>query len=114
MLKKLITALTRKPLRQKFSPGYQTIIHSTINDPVVIHDTLDLGLAITAEQIEYISSFCHIDDEPDSNSTNNPWYDDTFSINPASGLPMADGCLDVRGNTYGTSGSLLDSDFNFI
>lgn len=110
MLRKLISALNRKLLRQKFNPGYQTRIYPTINDHIVIHDTLDCGPSITVEQSERISYFWHVEDVAETNC----WYDDTFDINPASGLPMADGCLDVGGNTYGTSSNWLDPDSSFI
>lgn len=114
MLKKLIAALTKKPLRPKINLGYQTRIYSTINDPFVVHDDLEFGPAITAEQSEHINSFWQAEDVPESNLIDNRWYDDSFDINPASGLPMADGCLDVGGNIYGTSSNWLDSDSSFI
>jgi len=35
-------------------------------------------------------------------------------INPANGLPMIGGCIDVEGNPYGTnSDSLFDTDFGY-
>lgn len=114
MLKKLIAALTRKLIDPKFNPGYQTRIYPTISDPIVIHDTLDFGPAITAHKSERINSFWHVEDAPKSSSKNNFWCDNTFDINPASGLPMAGDCLDVGGNIFGTSSSWLDTDSDLI
>lgn len=65
MLKNLFVKLIRSLLRPKFNPGYQTRVYLTHGELIVLHDSLDLGLTATADQLNRMAEFWKRDEEAD-------------------------------------------------
>lgn len=109
MLITLITKLAKNLFRSKYTPGYQTRVYPRLGEMIVIHDTLDYGPIATADELQPFNDIWLSDEMPDTGSLSDSYCDEAFSldsfpsINPANGLPMMDGILDVAGNVYGMS-----------
>jgi hypothetical protein len=84
---------------------------------VIVHDSLDFGPIATADELKPIDDFWLSDEMPITGLLIHNYCEDVFAfdslpgINPASGLPMMDGLLDVAGNLYGMSDVHCESDF---
>lgn len=105
---------------QPTKPLYTTVVYPRQGKAVVLHD----GLNICSERTWYQhpdSLDLHIDDnelcvEPlmqtqaDNRSLQSSFMDlvDNVWVNPANGLPIMDGCVDIMGNAYGMD-SMSDS-----
>lgn len=107
MLKSLLTKLTNNLFHSKHNPGYQTRVYPTLGEMVVIHDTLDFGPTATVSQIQRIKDIWLNDEEPEIFRPCDDWRAEDFeldslpTINPANGLLMINGVIDVAGNLYG-------------
>ncbi len=117
MLKTLIAKLAKSLLRPKFNPGYQTRVYPRLGEMIIVHDSLDFGPIATADELKPINDFWLSDEMPDTALLTHNDCEDVFTvdllpgINPASGLPMMDGLLDVAGNIYGMRDFDGGSDF---
>ncbi|EJB8514977.1 hypothetical protein AB7A53_006456 [Pseudomonas aeruginosa] len=125
MLKTLIATLTNDLSRPKYNRGCQTKIDPELGDMSTIHDTMELELIASADEIQHIDdTWLRNHQTHSTNSASGHWCNGVFEhatsielfsdpfmdINPANGLPMMDECLDVAGNLFGTSG--FDTDFH--
>ena len=114
MLKTLIAKLAKTLFRPQYNPGYQTRVYPRLGEMIIVHDTLDFGPIATANELKPIDDFWLSDEVPDTSLLADSLCDETFAfdslpvINPASGLPMMDGILDVAGNIYGMSNCEID------
>lgn len=101
MLKTLIAKLAKSLFRPKYNPGYQTRVYPRLGEMIIIHDSLDFGPIATADELKPIDDFWLSDEMPDTGLLTHNDCEDVFTfdslpgINPASGLPMMDGLLDV-------------------
>ena len=117
MLKTLIAKLAKSLFRQKYNPGYQTRVYPRLGEMIIVHDSLDFGPIATVDELKPIKDFWLSDEMPDTGLFTHNDCEDVFTfdslpgINPASGLPMMDGLLDVAGNLYGMSDFDCGSDF---
>lgn len=117
MLNTLIAKLAKSLFRPKYNPGYQTRVYPRLGEMIIVHDSLDFGPIATADELKPIDDFWLSDEMPDTgllthNDCENVFTIDSLpGINPASGLPMIDGLLDVAGNLYGMSDFDCESDF---
>lgn len=102
---------------QPTKPLYTTVVYPTLGEAVVLHD----GLNIRSERTWYQypdSLDLHIDDnalcvEPvmqtqTDNCSLHSSLRDNIWVNPANGLPIMDGFVDIMGNAYGMD-SMSDS-----
>jgi len=110
---------------QPTKPVYTTIIYPSLGKPVVVHDGLSIRherrwqMADSLLEDEVPSfSFSSLHNDPTSQTEPVELFQaesfssdllassfqpmDTMWVNPASGMSMMDGCLDVMGNAYGT------------
>ena len=107
MLKSLFTKLAKYIFLPKHNPGYQTRAYPTLGEMVIIHDTLDSGSTATASQMKRINDIWLNDEQTEIFTPCDEWRSEdvelysTPTINPANGLPMIDGVIDVAGNPYG-------------
>lgn len=116
MLKTLIAKLTKSLLRPKFNPGYQTRVYPRLGEMIIVHDSLDFGPIAKADELKQIDDFWLSDEMPDTCLLTHNYCEDVFTdslpgINPASGLPMMDGLLDIAGNLYGMCDFDIGTDF---
>lgn len=110
MFQSLITKLIKSLSPTKPSQGYQTRIEPKLGQILVIHDTLDFGPLATFEELSQLEEFWRIEELPDIQSESIDWHGSEFTfepicfdVNPASGLPMLNGQIDIAGNVFGTS-----------
>ncbi len=107
MMKFLLTKLANNLFRPKHNPGYQTRVYPTLGEMVIIHDTLDSGSTATVRKMQQINDIGLNDEEPESFTSCDHWRAEEIElyspsdINPANGLPMINGVIDVAGNPYG-------------
>lgn len=93
MLKTLIAKLAKTLFHPQYNPGYQTRVYPRLGEMIIVHDTLDFGPIATADELKPINDIW-LSDEAFA-------FDSFPSINPANGLQMMDGLLDIAGNVYG-------------
>lgn len=114
MLKTLIAKLSKSLFRPKYNPGYQTRAYPRLGEMIIIHDSLDFGPIATADEPKPIDDCWLSYDVPDTCCMADSLCDDAFAtdsspgVNPASGLPMMDGFMDVAGNMYGMNNFEID------
>ncbi len=119
MMKFLLTKLANNLFRPKHNPGYQTRVYPTLGEMVIIHDTLDSGSTATASKMQQINDIGLNDEEPEFFTPCDHWRAEEIElyspsdINPANGLPMINGVIDVAGNPYGMNdwGDIFNAGF---
>lgn len=119
-MKKFISRLINLLFSRKPTNGYKTIVYPTQGCLLVIHDTLDFSPLATSGLLDDLAEFWIIEEthsiqsEPtDQHAQYLLLESANFDINPATGLPMPDGAVDVAGNAFGTANlnDVLDSNF---
>lgn len=107
MLKILIATLTNNLSSQKFSRRCQDRVDPELGDMAEIHDRVEFEPIARAAELQQHNDIWLSDELPDTHSISGIWCDEALAfdslqtINPANGLPMMDGILDVAGNVYG-------------
>ncbi len=119
-MKNLSRRLLSRLFSNKPSNGYKTIVYPTQGCSLVIHDTLDFSPLTTGVLLDNLADHWiteetpSIQSEPIDRHAQDLFFESPkFDINPATGLPMPDGAVDVAGNAFVTTNlnDVLDSNF---